>query len=144
MPERSLRFPVLCTIFSFQAALVLNFSMSYLRLPLGSAERGLGEAVFFVREGGPQPQTLRAVAATSRSFCFWSSGEMRLPKIEEAKPHCGLSPSRSRGIYRAASRIRSVSFSRLSNHEVFVDARPSTTILSSARASAAQRSPNEH
>src|SRR5713226_2183721 len=56
---------------------------------------------------------------------------MRLPKIDEAKPHCGLSASRSRGTYRAASRIRSVSSSRVSNREVFVDTRPNTTTLSS-------------
>jgi len=46
---------------------------------------------------GRQAQTWRATRATSSSFARWSSTETRFPGIVEAKPHCGLSASRSSG-----------------------------------------------
>lgn len=34
-------------------------------------------------------QTVAAVSAIVRSFARWSSRVIRLPMMEEAKPHCG-------------------------------------------------------
>src|SRR5207249_4905425 len=52
--------------------------------------------------GSSSPQTLLAVSTIVLSFRFSSSMEMRLPATELEKPHCGLSPSRSRGTKRPA------------------------------------------
>ena len=54
----------------------------------------------------PYPHTSLAVAATSSSFCRCSSAVRLLPSCVEAKPHCGLSASRSSGTKRAASAMR--------------------------------------
>src|SRR5215469_5546041 len=64
------------------------------------------------------PQIVRAVVATSRSLSFWSSTDIRLPEIEEAKPHCGLSASRSSGTSRPASQTRPLNDALLSNREL--------------------------
>src|SRR5262249_41962670 len=76
------------------------------------------------------PHTSRATVSTSSSLRRSSSRVTvcPLPPPEE-KPHCGLRPSRSRSTWRAASSIRRLISSLLSNTGVFELTRPSTTDL---------------
>src|SRR5437667_12849817 len=71
-----------------------------------------------------QPQTARAVVATTSSFCCWISVETRLPSIVEAKPHCGESASRPRGTILAAPSIRSGSSAIVPSRGFLVVTRP--------------------
>src|SRR5438105_7861558 len=85
--------------------------------------RGVGAAT--------PPQTAAAVRAMVSSLERSSSTLMLLPTTEVLNPHCGLSASRSSGMYWAASRIRASSSGTVSRRGVLVVTRPSTTILSS-------------
>ncbi len=59
-----------------------------------------------------------------------ASGVIRLPGKVEANPHCGLSASRSSGMYCDASSTRRWSSSALSSSGSLVVISPSTTTLS--------------
>src|SRR6267142_1304258 len=77
----------------------------------------------------PQPQTCRAVAATSFSLDHCWSSLSRFPSAVEANPHCGLSARFSRGTYFDASSIRFASTSASSMRGTFELTSPSTTVL---------------
>ena len=61
--------------------------------------------------------------------------------IEEAKPHCGLSPSRSIGIYRPASAMRCAKTSNDSSAGFLVVINPRTTNLSSGTSLSGAKEP---
>src|SRR4030095_91957 len=78
--------------------------------------------------GGHVDQTRRATCATRCSLAVCCSGVSGFPASPEAKPHCGLTASRSRGMYRVASRIRASTAPASSSARCFVVSSPSTTV----------------
>src|SRR5437868_1535131 len=78
-----------------------------------------------------EPQTSRATLATSSSLRRCSSGEIRLPSIVDANPHCGLRARRSNGIYCEASSMRCRSSAAVSSRGFLVVTKPRTTKRSS-------------
>src|SRR5262245_21211724 len=73
-------------------------------------------------------QTRRATCTTRSSLAACCSGVSGLPASPEAKPHCGLSASRSSGMYCVASRIRASTAPASSSAPCFVVSSPSTAV----------------
>src|SRR5439155_20216499 len=87
------------------------------------------------------PQIAFAARTTTSSLRRWSSIEMRFPRTDVEKPHCGLSARRSRGTTRLASRRRLSRPSTVSTRADFVVTRPRTTVLSSGTSRSASNEP---
>src|SRR5260370_21374026 len=73
--------------------------------------------------------TSRATSTQRPSLAHCSSSANRLPSSVLAKPHCGERQSCSRAANFAASSMRRLSWSLLSNAPVFDVMTPSTTCL---------------
>src|SRR5580704_7763318 len=73
------------------------------------------------------PKKSRAARTSSASLARCASAVMALPATEVAKPHCGLSASRSASTTQRASPSRALICSSDSTRDVFVVTRPSTT-----------------
>ena len=74
-------------------------------------------------------QTRRATPPIRRSFASCSSRVMTFEISPEAKPHCGLTASRSSGTYRVASSIRETRSSGSSSVPSFVVTEPEHNLV---------------
>ncbi len=75
------------------------------------------------------PHTSFATSTTNRNFANCSSSVRRLPSVELANPHCGLSESWSMSTYLEASSMRRFSTSLDSRRGSLLETKPSTMVL---------------